>query len=192
MDSSSVLRSIHAPYLEEFLARIGVPEVFIEDMVKSARSLKDDVFKMLRSTFISYGQPDEAFARKLYEALHRNGVVTFFFPQHAVPGAKLHDVMRTKVNEFDRVVLLCSKAALDRKGVANEIEETLSREAREGGETLLIPITIDDYVFSEWKPPKPGTAQAVRDRVVADFRGADTDLAKFQSALIKLIGALKK
>ena len=192
VDPSTVLRSVHAPNLKYFLARAGVPEVFVEYMVDSARSLSQDVFKMLRSTFISYGQPDEAFARKLYEALHRNGVVTFFFPEHAVPGEKLHRMMRTKVNEYDRILLVCSAAALVRNGVLNEIEETLTREARDGGAAYLIPITLDDYVFTGWTPPNADTAQAVRARVVADFRGADTDPAKFQSALLKLIGALKK
>ena len=169
-----------------------MPEVFVEYMVDCALSLKTEVFKMLQSTFISYGAPDEAFARKLYEALHRNGVTTFFFPEHAVPGDKLHRVMRAKVNELDRIVLVCSAASLVRSGVLNEIEETLTREARDGGAAYLIPITIDDYVFSAWKPPNPDTAQAVLARVVADFRGADTDPAKLQSALLRLISALKK
>lgn len=34
---------------------------------------------MMQSVFISFGGPDEAFARKLNEALHSNGVRTFFF-----------------------------------------------------------------------------------------------------------------
>jgi len=146
----------------------------------------------LQSTFISYGSPDEPFARKLYEALHRNGVTTFFFPEHAVPGEKLHRTMRKGVNEHDRVILVCSKASLDRKGVLNEIEETLARESRDGGATYLIPIRLDDYVFSDWTPPHTDTAQTVRDRVVADFRGAETDAAKFDEGLLRVIAALKK
>jgi hypothetical protein len=149
-------------------------------------------FKMLQSTFISYGTPDEPFARKLYEALHRNGVTTFFFPEHAVPGKKLHRTMRDGVNQYDRVILVCSKASLTRSGVLNEIEEALTREAAEKGEAILIPITLDGYVFKGWKPPDPGTAKAVRARVVADFTGADTDQAKFDAALLRLIAALKK
>ena len=192
IDHRAILRSIHAPGLSEFLAQAGIPEVFVDSMVRCALSLKTSGPAVLRSTFISYGSPDELFARKLYSALHGNGVTTFFFPEHAVPGEKLHRMMRTRVNEFDRIVLVCSKDSLDRKGVANEIEEALAREAREGGAAYLIPITLDHYVFSGWKPPNPDTAQAVRDRVVADFRGADKDRARFQSALLRLIAALKK
>lgn len=186
---SSVLLSVRAPRLKDFLAHAGVPEVFAEYMVDCALSMKDDVFRILRSTFISYGYPDEAFARQLYEALHRNGVVTFFFPEHAKAGEQLHRVVRDGVNKLDRVMLVCSAASLDRKGLLAELEETLARERRDGGAAYLIPITIDDYVFDGWKAD---VAQTVRDRVVADFRGADTDPAKFQSALIKLIEALKK
>jgi len=161
-------------------------------MVDCARSLNQDVFRLLRSTFIAYGQPDEPFARKLYEALHRNGVVTFFFPEHAVPGERLHRVMRKGVNEYDRVILVCSRNSLEREGVLFEIEEALTRESKIKDEPLLIPIRLDPYVLDEWKPEQADLAEAVRSRVVADFEGADTDPAKFQSALLKLIGALKK
>lgn len=192
VDHTAILRSSRAPGLKEFLVHAGMPEVFVESMLDCARRIGADSFDILRSTFISYGSPDEIFARQLFEALHRSGVTTFFFPEHAVPGEKLHDMVRTKVNELDRILLVCSAVSLDRKGVANEIEETLTREARDGGAAYLIPIILDDYVFTTWKPSRAGTAQAVRDRVAADFRGADTDPAKFQSALLRLIGALKK
>jgi len=100
--------------------------------------------------------------------------------------------MRDGVNQHDRVILVCSKVSLDRPGVLNEIMETLQREARDGGKEYLIPITLDDHVFSCWKPEDPGVAQAIRDRVVADFRGADTDTAKFDEGVMRLIAALKK
>ncbi|WP_165373735.1 MULTISPECIES: toll/interleukin-1 receptor domain-containing protein [Sorangium] len=192
VDHKAILRSLRAPNLKEFLTRTGMPEVFVEYMVDCALSLKTDVFKMLQSTFISYGAPDERFARKLYEALHRNGVTTFFFPEHAEPGEKLHRMMREGVNEHDRVILICSKDSLDRKGVLNELEEILTREARDGGASYLIPIRLDDYVFTGWKPKNADVAQAVRDRVVADFEGANEDEAKFQAGLQKLIRALRK
>jgi len=41
---------------------------------------------LLQSTFISYGGPDEAFARKLNDALEKRGVITFFFKDDAPPG----------------------------------------------------------------------------------------------------------
>ena len=193
VDFRTIIKSLRSPNLKAFLQRIGLPEVFVEFDVSCAESLDGSfIKKMLQSTFLSYGSPDEAFARMLYEALHRNGVTTFFFAEHAVPGAKLHRMMRKGVNEHDRVILVCSRASLDRKGVLNEIEETLARESRDGGAAYLIPIRLDGYVFSGWNPLNPDTAQSVRDRVVADFEGADTDPAKFNDGLRKLIASLKK
>jgi hypothetical protein len=51
---------------------------------------------------------------------------------------------------------------------------------------------IDDYVFNDWAPRNPDTAQSIRARVVADFRGTDTDDGKFQTGLVRVLGALRK
>jgi TIR domain/Pentapeptide repeats (8 copies) len=193
VDYKSISLSLHSTHLKEFLQRTGMPEVFVEYMIDCARTLDPKgIFKMLQSTFISYGGPDTAFAQQLNDALLKNGVTTFFFAKDAIPGKKLHRLMREGVNQHDRVILICSKASLDRPGVLNEITETLQRESRDGGKAYLIPITLDDHVFSGWKPEDPGVAQAIRDRVVADFRGAATDPAKFNDGVLRLIAALKK
>jgi hypothetical protein len=57
---------------------------------------------------------------------------------------------------------------------------------------LVIPIDLDGYIFNGWSPPDPGTADAIRARVVADFVGADTDAVKFDAGLQRLISALRK
>ena len=91
-----------------------------------------------QSVFISYGGPDKPFAERLHGELSRRGVKAYVFSKDAEPGAKLHRVMREGVNRYDRVILLCSRDSLDRPGVLNEIEETLQREAREGGNPVLM------------------------------------------------------
>lgn len=193
VDYRTIVRSLHAPGLKSFLQRTGMPEVFIEYMYDCAVSIAPGgVLSMLQSTFISYGGPDSAFAQKLNDALLKNGVTTFFFPENAEPGKKLHRVMREGVNQHERIILICSKSSLLRPGVLNEINETLQREARDGGKEYLIPITLDDYVFDGWDPSDPGLALAIRDRVVADFRGAVDDLDKFNTKLRQLVSALKK
>jgi hypothetical protein len=190
---AAILRSLAAPKLHEFLVRCGVLDVVATYRIDAFRSLDAlGEVRLLHSTFISYGNPDEPFARKLYEALHRNGVTTFFFPEHSVPGERLHRMMRKGVNDFDRMILVCSKDSLDRKGVLNELEEILAREARDGGASYLIPIALDEYVFAAWKPFRNDIAQAVRDRVVANFQGADIDDSKFRDGLRRLLDALKK
>jgi uncharacterized protein YjbI with pentapeptide repeats len=193
VDANTIMMSLHSPSLKEFLQRVGMTEVFVEYMIDCARTVDPlGVFRMMQSTFISYGSPDEPFARKLYEALHRNGVTTFFFAEHAEFGKPLHRLMRDGVRDHDRMILVCSRNSLDRSGVLNEIEEALRREAKQSGEALVIPIDLDGYIFKGWSPADPGTADAVRSRVVADFVGADTDTVKFDAGLLRLIAALKK
>jgi uncharacterized protein YjbI with pentapeptide repeats len=193
VDFRCIIRSVRALNLRHFLLKTGMPEVFAEYDVSCAQSMSFNIMKrFLQSTFISYGAPDEGFARKLYEVLHKNGVTTFFFAEHAVPGQKLHRMMRDGINAHDRMILVCSRASLNRTGVQNEIEEILAREAREGGEALLIPVRVDDYVLHDWKPKNAGIAQAVRDRVVADFRGSDRDPTVFEGGVLRLLAALKR
>jgi len=191
VDWATVCHSVRSPALQSFLIANGMPEVFATYTVDCAHALDPNtLMKLMRSTFISYGGPDAAFARRLQGALQKNGVRTFFFEKDAIPGMKLHEVMRDGVNRHDRVVLICSHASLDRPGVMNEIEQTLAREARDGGTTYLIPITLDDYIF-RWKPEREGLAQDIRDRVVADFRDTDGDSRRFGTALAQLLVALR-
>lgn len=174
-----------------FLARSGMPDVFVAYMLECARSLDaGKLFNLMRSTFISYGSPDASFARYLQEALNKNGVRTFFFETDSLPGERLSRFMNRAVNENDRTVLICSEASLDRPGVLNELEEVFGREVRQGGDSLLIPITIDDYVFS-WRPARLDLATRLRDRVVADFRGTSNDVDKFHRALQRLLRSLR-
>ena len=61
------------------------------------------------------------------------------------------------------------------------------REARDGGASYLIPITLDNYLFN-WKDL---LAIPIRDRVVADFRGAKTKDERFEIGFLQLLLALK-
>jgi hypothetical protein len=146
--------------------------------------------ELMKTVFISYGGPDEEYVSAINSALRAAGVSTWFFPDNAVPGQKLHRVMSTGVNEHDRVLLVCSKNSLGRNGVLNEIERALEREAREGGGDVLIPIAIDDFVFSEWQPARQDIAEQVRSRVVGKFPGTAAGSA-FDEALAKVVKALR-
>lgn len=192
IDWYTVAKSYRHPRLKQFMIDCGVPALVAEYMIDCVRALGEvNIRAMLRSTFISYGGPDEVFARKLYDALKAAGVVTFFFPETAKLGERLHREMYRGVNEYDRILLVCSRASLTRPGVLNEIEETFAREAKMGGATYLLPITLDDFVFTDWKKSHEHLAERLLQRVVADFRGVDTDDAKFRAALARVIDALK-
>jgi hypothetical protein len=192
IDHRSILKSIRSPNLKDFLLRAGIPELMVESMVDTAMALGASVFAMMRSTFISHGSEDEPFATALYEALHRSGVRTFYAPRHTTPGEPLHRELHTGIAGHDRTILICSRRSLDRPWVLYEIEAALRREARDGGATYLIPVRLDDYLFHGWNPPRPDLAQALRDRVVADFEGADQSDEIFRQRLGALLRALRK
>lgn len=142
------------------------------------------------SVFVSYGGPDEEIAARIVHALTKKGVKTWFFPRDAVPGEKLHRTMFNAVNEHDRILLVCSRASLDRPGVLNELERVLERESREGGSSRLLPITLDKYVFSDWAPSRPDLAQQLRDRVICDFNEAAREGWTFHEKIDLLVKAI--
>ena len=189
VDLRSVMRSYHHPGLKRFLVDCGVPPLVAEYTIAAAEAEGDALESLMRSTFLSYGGPDEAFARRLYEALRAHGVTTFFFPENARLGRRIGDEVHSRIQEHDRVILVCSRDSLDRPGVRNEIQETFDREARDGGATYLLPIMLDDYVLTGWQDP---LAPRVRDRVVGDFRGAMDDDQIFDRAMRRLLAALKR
>lgn len=189
VDFRSVLRSSHHSGLKRFLVDCGVPPLVAEFTIAAAEAEGDALAGLMRSTFISYGGPDEAFARRLYDDLRAHGVTTFFFPETARLGERIGNEVRNRIQEHDRVILVCSRNSLDRPGVRNEIQETFDREARDGGATYLLPIMLDDYVLSGWNDP---LGERVRDRVVGDFRDAMSDTTKFDKAMSRLLAALRK
>lgn len=189
VDHRAILRSLWSPNLEAFLRRAGMPEVFVTALVEGGRSLRTHGSRILRSTFIRYDSPDQPFARKLYEALYHAGVSAFFSPADAAIDEETSRMTRGGIVWNDRIVLVCSKGSLDREGVIAEIERTLARENRDGV-AYVIPVVIDDYLFSGWEPASVEVALALRGRVSADFRGWATEPAKFDVELRRLIGLL--
>lgn len=192
----SVARSLRSPGLLKCLRSVGIPLVVATYLIDSLRSIDEmELFTMLQTVFLSYGGPDEQFAKKLRNVLKQNGVVTWFFPDDSIPGKRLHNTMREGVNSYDRMILVCSKSSLTRSGVRNEIQQALARESREGGSLILLPITIDGYLFrknTKFAKENPGYRQEMLDRIVANFRDTDKDDAAFDKAVRRLLIALQK
>lgn len=149
-----------------------------------------DEGKMYKTLFISYGGPDEKAASDINSFLKSKGIKTWFFPDDSLPGQKLHRVMHEGVNNHDRVLLICSKSSLSRPGVLNELERVLEREAKEGGSEILIPITLDDFVYSDWAPKRPDLADQIRTREITKLNSTDLTSVDTQKQLNKLVAAL--
>jgi uncharacterized protein YjbI with pentapeptide repeats len=175
------------PGLISFMGSCGIPNIVASYFIESIRSIQPNQLRnLMRSTFISYGSPDEKFASKLNNDLQANGVATFFFPMNAQFGEKLHSTMK-KIDEYERVIIICSEQSLERSGVQYELEKVIEREAREGGGACLIPVALDDFIFNEWKPARGYLKQEILNRVVADFR----DQRNYRSQFLRLLQALK-
>src|SRR5579864_2379265 len=193
VDARTVIQSYQHPGLKSFMTACGVPEIFATYMIDCARALGEPLLRaLMQSTFISYGGPDEAFARKLYNALRSHGVVVFFFPESATLGERIDNEVFRRIQDNDRILLICSKDSLDRPGVLNEIQETLDREARDGGATYLLPVMLDDYVLTGWHAAQPELAERIGRRIIGDFSKAKRSKANFDTALERVIDALKR
>lgn len=192
VDHRSIARSLQCDSLLPFLVDTGMPHVVAAYLIDSVQSLDSNgLFNILHSTFISYGGPDQKFAEKLQNALDKNGVKTFLFTKHAKLGSTIHSAIRSGIYEHDRVVLVCSESSLKRPGVLGEIELALRKETNEGGTKLLIPIALDDYIWTGWAPDNAHLKSEVLERVIGDAKGADTNKITFDGMLRRLLDALK-
>ena len=54
----------------------------------------------------------------------------------------------------------------------------------------MIPIRLDNHVFSDWAPKYPRLAIAIRDRAIADFEDTDESDSKFEKQISRLIEVL--
>ncbi len=153
------------------------PNVFIEVIDES---------QLHKTLFISYGTLDEEFASRINEALISKGIQTWFFPKDAVPGDKLHRMMSEGVYKYDRSLLICSESSVTRGGVLNEIERLLEREASEGGADIIIPVALDNYIFTDWMPEREDIKRQITSRVVSKIndKNFNTEVNKIVSALI--------
>lgn len=199
IDWRTVARSLRWSGLHEFLLLTGVPEVVALYMLDSVRTIDAaDLHSMLQSVFISYGRPDEQFATRLRGELSKNGVRTWFFPEDAEPGARLHRHLQKQIQRYDRMIVCCSKASLTRPGVLHELEEVLEREQREGGSEVLIPVMLESFLGDAgvpptwWPPRKEHLYLSITSRCIADFRGTLDDEVSWKKQIRLVLKALKR
>ncbi len=171
---------------KSFLLKIGLPELYIDYLP----DFYSDSLTFFPS-FLSHSWKNKEFARKLYEALIAKGVNVFFDEKKMKPGDDLYESISKGIQYYDKMILVCSKESLTESWwVDRELDRVLKKERelfKERGQriNLLIPITIDDYVFS-WNGAK---GEEVRRYVIGDFKQWQ-DETKFEKALNDLIHAL--
>jgi hypothetical protein len=128
------------------------------------------------STFLSHSSLDKEFARKLYADLGALGVNCWFDEKQILPGDNILHFVDRGIKTWEKFILVCSQNSLSPKTgwwVEQELERAFSkeRELRRSGlevDSVLIPITIDDFVFEKWASR---FRASVLDKHVGDFRG---------------------
>jgi hypothetical protein len=182
----------YAPRIVLYTNKLFVPIEQVINAFSEVNALIDVVeeSEMHKTLFISYGGPDEESVSIINGKLKSKGVQTWFFPIDALPGEKLHRMMHDGVNKHDRVLLVCSEQSLTRPGVLNEIERVLEREAKEGGSSILIPISLDDFVYGDWAPERTDIADQVRTRVITKIDIGDDQ--KLENQIGKIVKVLQK
>lgn len=171
---------------KSFLLKIGLPELYIDYLPE----FYGDALNFY-PVFLSHSWANKDFARKLYEALIAKGVNVFFDEKKMKPGDDIYESISKGISWYDKMILVCSQESLSESWwVDRELDRVLTKERdlfKERGKriNLLIPITIDDYVF-KWDGAK---AEEVRRYVIGDFKDWQDD-AKFEKALNDLVHAL--
>jgi len=172
-----------------FLRGAGVAEPFIA----YARSLVSEAVQFY-SCFISYSHADKHFAQRLYEALQGRGIRCWMDEHQILPGDDIYQRVEHGIRLWDKVLLCCSKDSLTSWWVENEINVAFEKEQqlmKQHGKRVLtlIPLNLDDYLFSE--EYRSGTALQIRSRLAADFTGWEGDNVKFQAQTDRIIKALR-
>lgn len=119
------------------------------------------------SCFISYAQPDVEIAMRINEFLKRNGVRTWAWYENQVIG-EWRPRIQQAMDDHEYILLLVSKASLDRPGVQDENRLALADDLRPYPRRLL-PILLDDLEAIS-PPPDMPEARELLNMVKRVFR----------------------
>ena len=168
------------PDLETFFLGAGVPRELLAELPRIVAEVK------YYSCFIAYGQPDLDFAKKLHDGLVASGVSCWIYDLDATPGERTWREIGRKRREADKMVVICSAAALIRPGVLKEIEEQVDEDPNK-----MVPISRDDL----WREPGFRVERAghdlkppLLDKNYADF----SDESCYEESMQRLLTALRR
>ncbi len=168
--------------VETFLRAGGVPESIMDAFALMIANPIE-----FYSCFISYSHEDKSFARRLYADLQARGIRCWLDEKDLRPGDVMIDAITDAIRLRDKVLVCCSLASLTSGWVDQELAAAFEIERREG-KKIIIPLDLDGYLFDGWKS---GKAPLVRERVAADFKGWQSDHAKYEEQFERVVKALR-
>jgi len=167
------------PDLRTFFIGAGVPPELLDALPGIVAEVK------YYSCFISYGQPDLELATKLDKDLRAKGVSCWTYEMDKTAGERTWQEIGIKRREADKMVLLCSSAALVRDGVLKEIEEQIDENPNK-----MVPISLDDLWKERGFRVQRGEVDLkpfLMERNYADFANKP-----YEEALEKLLTGLRR
>ena len=175
--------------VEDFLLGAGVPE----SMVTFQRSLPG-VPVAQDDCFISCSVQDRAFAQGLQEDLRAQGIRCWLFPEDARGNALVdrhstsdQEEVERGVRVYDRLLVVCTRAALDSETVRNDINGAKDVQQSQDKWVLFL-IAPDETVV---QPQGRGLAQNLStEHIVFDMR--DRDSQTYQQELGRLVSNLSQ
>lgn len=186
-----------------FFEGAGVPSTLLEFLPSIMASEPLQFY----SCFISYNTNDEAFVTRLNQDLKTAGVRTWKWNVDSLAGRDLEANIHTGLKVYGKMILVCSVHSLTSGPVQDEIRRAIEKEhrleeakagaiieARDTGRRapadvdtdVLIPITLDGYIF-EWDSP---LAVHIKRKYIPNFSNAKRKGRGYTAELEKLITAL--
>lgn len=141
--------------------------------------------KEVALVYLSYGDDDLPFARRLFEALEASNAPVFFRNDHR------HRVARPNLREYEHVILVSSERSLSAPNVMRELKELLL-PPEAGGSRRLISVWLDDFGSLTWDPRDIQIRLDVIASESVNLKGMERDLGKFDEAMQELMAVLKR
>ena len=167
------------PELTAFFRGAGVPQELLDGLPGIAAEIKH------YSCFISYGEPDVGFATRLDGDLRARNVNCWTYEKDKTVGKPTWGEIEQKLDEYERIVVLCSIKALIRDGFKKEIDKQIDKNPDK-----LIPVSLDD----DWKQHGFKAEWAGRDLKtwLLDRNYADFANKPHEEALEELLKGLRR
>jgi len=157
------------------------------DLISRERREGSGATPPYHSCFVSYCDSDEKFVARLHRDLLLASIQCWKWKENARLGAGLWNEIDQAIQDHGKVVLVASRTSLNSPAVKREIERALRIED-ETNRDVLLPITLDDFIFNEWQG---GRRADVLGKMVADARGWEESPAKYDELRERLIRDLR-
>lgn len=144
------------------------------------------------SCFISYNHNDKHFCKRLHKKMKSYGIACWMDDHQLLPGDDILEQIERGIEEWDKVLLVCSEHSLNSIWVEREIDKAIQKEEKlskeRGGKMLaIIPLNLDGYLF-RWTS---GKASILKGRLAADFTGWEKNSRKFNAQVDRIATALR-